>query len=62
MQIGRPSAWHLVPESKAWSFYDYDLRENDELQVENTVFEVHVRVPEEDKVASTEEAAFALGI
>ena len=56
MQIGRPSAWHLYPETKAWSSYDYNLRESDELQVGDTVFQVHVRVPEQDKVESTEEA------
>ena len=42
MQIGRPASWHLSALAAAMPFWEYDLRDHDELKIGDTVFAVEI--------------------
>lgn len=57
MQIGRPASWHLSPETLSRPCFDYDLSQDDELRVGETVFEVGVALSDDYGPERVKEAA-----
>jgi pSer/pThr/pTyr-binding forkhead associated (FHA) protein len=57
MQIGRPEAWHLSARVASMPFWEYDLRNGDELRVGSTTFQVGIAMPVEEEPAEQIEVA-----
>jgi pSer/pThr/pTyr-binding forkhead associated (FHA) protein len=47
MQIGRPRTWNIPKKLAALPYTEYDLKNGDELEVGETVFQVTIAMPED---------------